>query len=96
MDAVTLYAIATLANGAPGVIKHQIPADRCEPYARYSRVQHPTAMVWCDSELDPPSAFIGDHVPRENVVDYLPDAIDSLGMPPDRSPGKAGSREILR
>jgi hypothetical protein len=81
MDAVTLYAIVTLANGTPGIVKHDVEAEKCEPYARYFRKEHPTAIIWCRSEIDPPRPFIGDHLPGEKVVEYLPDPMDALGMP---------------
>ena len=88
MDPVTLYAIATVANGAPFVIQHIVPAERCEDYADYFRRKHPTAIIWCRSELARPSVWdyvprakVVDGIPRENPVQYLPDPMDMLGMP---------------
>ena len=63
---------------------HKVPAERCEPYVRYFREKHPTAVIWCRSEIDPPRPFMGDHIPRENVVEYVPDAMDMLEMPSSR------------
>ena len=85
MDMVTLYAIATLANGTPRAVQHTVPAERCEGYAEYFRRKHPTAIIWCNSELIPPiprKGFISDHLPPEPVVEYLPDRMDMLGQPP--------------
>ena len=75
---VTLYAIATMASGTPRVVKHQV-----HPNSHFRR-EHPTAIIWCRSELDPPKPFIGDHLPRENVVEYVPDrmAESHRGKPP--------------
>ena len=81
MDMVTLYAIATLANGTPRAVQHTVPAERCEDYARYFRKEHPTAIIWCRSELDPRKGFISDHLPPAPVGDYLPDRMDMLGIP---------------
>jgi hypothetical protein len=88
---VTLYAIATLANGTPSVIQHTVPAERCEDYADYFRRKHPTAIIWCRSELARPNIWdhvprtkLWDHIPRENAVEYLPDPMDMLGMPTAR------------
>ena len=84
MDPVTLYAIATMATGEPGVVMHAVPADRCEDYAAYFRHKHPAAIIWCRSEIDPPKPSIGDYIPREKVVEYLPDYLDMRGMPINR------------
>ena len=80
MDMVTLYAIATLANGTPRAVQHTVPAERCEDYVRYFRREHPTAIIWCRSELEP-GGFISDHLPPAPIVEHLPDPMDMLGQP---------------
>jgi len=82
MDMVALYAIATLANGTSRTVQHTVPSERCEDYAEYFRRKHPTAIIWCNSELDPRKGFISDHLPPAPVVEYLPDRMDMLGQPP--------------
>ena len=69
MDPVTLYAIATLANGTPRAVQHTVAAERCEDYAEYFRRKHPTAIIWCNSELIPRKRFISDHLPPAPVVE---------------------------
>jgi hypothetical protein len=73
-----------MASGAPRIVTHKVPAESCEPYARYFRREHPTALIWCRSEIDPPKGFIGDYIPPQPVVEYLPDGIDMLVMPTGR------------
>ena len=77
MNMVTLYAIATLANGTPRAVQHTVPAERCEGYARHFRHEHPTAIIWCRSELAP-GGFVSDLRPPG------PNAADILGMPHGR------------
>jgi hypothetical protein len=71
-----------MGNGAPRIVTHKVPAERCEPYAHYFREKHPSAIVW-SPEMEPPKPSIGDHIPRDRV-EYLPDAMDMLGMPTER------------
>ncbi len=84
MDAMTLYAIVTMANGTPTVVRYPVRSERCEPYARHFRAKYPTAVIWCRSEIDPPKPVIGDHIQRDKIVEHRPDFIDMLGMPSGR------------
>lgn len=81
MDAVTLYAIVSMANGSPKVVTKEVAAERCEPFARHFRKQYPAAVIWCRSETSPQRPSIGDHVTRGRVAEHLPDPMDVLGMP---------------
>lgn len=83
MDAMTLYAIVTMANGTPTVVRYPV-AEQCERYSSHFRAKYPAAVVWCRSEIDPPKPVIGDYIQRDKVVEYRPDFVDMLGMPSDR------------
>ena len=85
MDMVTLYAIHALANGTPKTWQRQVPVHVCETTAKKMRAAYPQAVVWCTSELEP--RRVVDELPFEG--EYVPDAMDMLGMPNDR-----GGRDV--
>lgn len=80
MDMVTLYAIHALANGTPRTWQRQVPAHVCVTVAHKTRVAYPQTVIWCRSELEP--RRFADELPVEG--EYVPDAMDMLGMPGDR------------
>jgi hypothetical protein len=81
MDAVTLIIIASM-SGRPLIMQRSVPESRCEARADLARARMPTALAWCRSELRP--RRMTDELPKPAAVEYLPDGLDSLGMPSGR------------
>lgn len=82
MDPVTLYAIVKMANGAPRDAQGSSRALRAVRALFQGEAPDGGHLVPLGDR--PPRPFMGDHIPRENVVEYVPDAMDMLGMPSSR------------
>lgn len=83
MDLVTLIAIVAAPAGEPVIWQKQTPAERCEVVSARIRTERPGTVAWCRSELRP--SRISDELQSNAAIESVPDGMDGLGMPGQRS-----------
>ncbi len=82
MDLVTFTAIMTLSTGQPYIWRMQVAAETCEEGSARIRRERKDVVAWCPAEIRP--LRISDELQKSGSAEYVPDAMDALGMPPRR------------